>query len=124
MAQFFSLLIKCCLNSSRHLLLNKFLFIAFPYFLETIKPSAGVFQLQYLKDKLLILRELVCFNMAGKSDCEIEKCNYAEICLRPRFLLRAKIARPFFEPILFLKPCLFFLLRFVYLTVTFIIVLF
>jgi len=98
--------------------------MALPYFLETINPSKGSPQLQYLKDKPLIFRELVCFNMTGKSDGEIEKRNYAETFLRPRFLLRAKIALPFFEPILFLKPCLFFLLRFVYLTVTFIIVLF
>jgi len=50
----------------------------------------------------------------------MEKFNYTEILLRPLLRRLDNAARPFLVPILFLNPCLFFRLRFVYVTVTFI----
>ena len=92
----------------------------FPYFLDTINPNAGGNLGVYLKDKSPINRDLETFIMLLNSAEGTDSFNYAESPLRPLLRRLAKRARPFLVPILFLKPCLFFRLRLVYFTVTFI----
>ena len=75
----------------------------------------------YLNFKFPKIRDLETFITGLNSVEGMEKFNYyAEISLRPRLRRLAKTARPFLVPILFLNPCLFLRLRFVYLIVTFI----
>jgi len=95
------------LYKNLHLLLNKFLWTADPYFVDTAKPIPQPFLIVYLNNTSWTKKDCANLKIFEKSDDIIWYFNYADIVLRPFFLRRANRARPDFVLIRFRKPCLF-----------------